>query len=217
MYLRRFSRLVIVTLAVIAVASSSAPALCAEAATQEQNLSLLKRIEADLAKKPDNTHLQLQHAEVLGLLKHYEEQIAEASRLIAKNPKLIDAHLIRSDGEANQKRYSEALVSLDKAICLGASNPELLMSKSRYLMHLKRYDEAIKCFGKVIDLEPSNGNAYHGRAICYMNSYGPCAEALRDMEKVALLRPSDDGAKKMIVILKRELALKPATSASHSN
>lgn len=217
MLLNRIVNLALSAALIFAVAGSIGPGWCGEAATQEQNLALLKRIEADLAKKPDNTLFQLQHAEVLGLLKRYDEQIAEASRLITKNPKLRDAYLIKSDGEANQKRYTEALVSLDKAIYLGAPNPGLLMSKSRYLMHLKRYDEAIKSFGKVIDLEPSNSNAYQGRAICYMNNFGPCAEALQDMEKVALLRPSDGEAKKMVSVLKRELTLKPSTRASQSN
>ena len=214
MFLKRFSSLTLVAAIVIAVAGSGEPASCTEAAAQEQNLALLKRIDADLAKKPDNTLLQLQHAEVMGLLKRYDEQIAEASRLITKNPKLRDAYLIKSDGEANQKRYTEALASLEKAICLGAANPGLLMSKSRYLMHLKRYDEAIKFLGNVIVLEPSNSDAYQGRAICYMNSFGPCAEALKDMEKVVLLRPLDSSAKEMVAVLKRELALNRSTHAS---
>jgi hypothetical protein len=43
---------------------------------------------------------------MMGLLKRYDEQIIEANKLLLKNPNLRDAYLIRSDGEANQKRYA---------------------------------------------------------------------------------------------------------------
>jgi tetratricopeptide (TPR) repeat protein len=110
---------------VIAVVGSSAPALSAEAATQDQNLALLKEIEADLAKKPNDVPLLLQHAATMGRLKRAEEEVAEANRLLKNNPKLRDAYLIRSDGEANLKRYGDAISSLDIAFKLGAPTPEL--------------------------------------------------------------------------------------------
>ena len=65
MIFNRFFRLALSLALVLEAAGSSGPGWCGEAATQEQNLALLKEIEADLAKKPDNTLFLLQHAEVL--------------------------------------------------------------------------------------------------------------------------------------------------------
>lgn len=213
MFLKRFSSLTLVAATVIAVAGSGEPASCTEAAAQEQNLALLKRIDADLAKKPDNTLLQLQHAEVMGLLKRYDEQIAEANVVIKKYPKLRDAYLIRSDGQTNLKMYAEAIVSLDMAFKLAAPTPKLLLAKVRCLMNSERYSEAIAALNKIVEAEPSNATAFDRRSLCYFSLYGPCEQALRDMEKVVSLRPSDASAKEMVAGLKRELTLKTSRPA----
>lgn len=206
-----FNRIVNLALSaalIFAVAGSIGPGWCGEAATQEQNLALLKRIEADLAKKPNDQLLNLQHAELMGLLGRFDEQILEANKLISKNSNLRDAYLIRSDGEANQKRYSEALLSLDKAFKLGTPTPRLLLTKARCLKNEKRYAEAIETLNKVISAEPSNVTAYDCRSICYFRLYGPCEKALKDMEKVVSLNPADAKAVDLVADLKRELKSK---------
>ena len=206
-----FNRIVNLALSaalIFAVAGSIGPGWCGEAATQEQNLALLKRIEADLAKKPNDQLLNLQHAELMGLLGRFDEQILEANKLISKNPNLRDAYLIRSDVEANQKRYSEALLSLDKAFKLGTPTPRLLLTKARCLKSEKRYAEAIETLNKVIGAEPSNVTAYDCRSICYFRLYGPCEKALKDMEKVVSLNPADAKAVDLVADLKRELKSK---------
>jgi|JI6StandDraft_1071083.scaffolds.fasta_scaffold66429_2 tetratricopeptide (TPR) repeat protein len=213
MLFKRFSRFVIVAAIVITVAGSGEPALCAEAATQEKNLAMLKVIEANLAKKPDDVTFQLQHAAILGRLERDEEQVAEANKIIRKNPKLRDAYLIRADGEANLKRYGDAIVSLDMVFKLGAPTPRLLLSKARYLRNEKRYADAIAIVNRVIELEPSNAGAYECRSYCYHFLYGACEQALKDMEKVVLLDPSDELAKRLVGDLKKELILKTSTSA----
>lgn len=211
-----FNRLFCLALSVaivIAVAGLSAPALSAEAATHEQNLALLKVIEANLAKKPDDVTYQLQHAAVLGRLERDEEQVAEVNKLIKKNPKLRDAYLLRSEGEANLKRYGDAIVSLDIAFKLGAPTPKLLLYKARYLRNEKRYADAIEIVNRVIELEPSNVGAYECRSYCYHFLYGACEQALKDMEKVVLLDPSDELAKRLAADLKKELMLKTSSTA----
>ncbi len=214
MFLIRFSSFAIGASVAIAVVVASAPALCAEAATQEQNLALLREIDANLLKKPDNILFQLQHAEMMGLLGRFEEQVAEANKLIKKNPKLVGAYVIRADGEANQRRYQDAILTLDLAFKLSAPTPDLLLFKASCLKNEKKYKEAIETADRVIEAQQSNFEAYKLRSICYFQMYGPCDKALRDMEKVVLLNPSDAKAKTVVASLKRELAVKPSTRAS---
>jgi len=213
MVLKRLSTLVMVAAMVIAVSGSSEPALCAEAATQEQNLALLRTIEANLAKKPNDVTYQLQHAAILGRLERDAEQISEANKLIEKNPKLRDAYLLRSEGEANLKRYGDAIVSLDMVFKLGAPTPELLFAMAKFLRNEKRYAEAIETVNRVIESEPSNISAYECRAFCYRRLHGACEQTLKDIEKVILLDPSDEKAKALAVNLKKELILKASGSA----
>lgn len=202
---------------IFAVAASIGPGWCGEAATQEQNLALLKRIEADLAKKPGDVTFQLQHAAIMGRLKRYEEQVAEASSLIKKDPKLREAYLILSDGQANQQRYAEALVSLDMAFKLGPPTPKLMLFKASYLKNEKRYKEAIETLNMVIAADSSNVTAYNFRSVCYFRLYGPCEKALHDMEKVVLLDPADSKARLLVEDLKRELRPTASAKASQSN
>lgn len=212
-----FNRIVNLALSaalIFAVAGSIGPGWCGEAATQEQNLALLKRIEADLAKKPNDQLLNLQHAELMGLLGRFDDQVAEANSLIKKYPKLAGAYVIRADGEANQMHYSDAILTLDLAFKLGPATPDLLLFKANCLKNEKRYKEAIDTVTKVIEAQPANFEAYKCRSVCYFRVYGACVQALRDMEKVVLLNPSDAKAKTVVASLKRELAGKAATSAS---
>lgn len=196
---------------VLAVGVSIAPVWCEEKATSEENLAMLEAIDADLAKKPNDIAFQLQHAEVLGKLKRYEEQIAEANRLLKRDPGLREAYLLRFGGEANLQLYAEALISLERAIKLGDPTPKLLFYKADCLKHEKRYSEAIKVLDQVIKASPSYYEAYRCRSICIYRLNGPCADALRDMEKVVLLNPSDVAAKNVVSSLKRELQLKTPT------
>jgi tetratricopeptide (TPR) repeat protein len=209
MFIRFFN----LALSAVTVVVLCGPAWCGEA-TQEQNLALLKQIEVDIAKKPNSILLKLQHAELMGLLRRYEEQVNEANTLLAKNPKLRDAYLIRADGEANQKFYAAALISLDRAFKLGAPTPKLLLYKARYLRNEKRYVEAIATVNSLLEVEPSNIDAYKCRSACYFRLYGPCEKALRDMEQVVLLDPSDTKAVALVSDLKRELAVKTSAGAS---
>lgn len=210
--LNRFFSLALSGAIVFAVGVSGGPAWCLEA-TQEQNLALLKAIDADLAKKPNDITFQLQHAAILGRLKRYDEQIAEANKLIRKDPKLREAYLIRSDGEANQKRYADAIASLDMAFKLGVPTPAVLLSKARYLRNERRYPEAIETAGRVIAAEPLNADAYKCRSACYFRLNGPCIEALRDMERVVSINPTDVAAKGLVEDLKSKLRSNPTIGA----
>ncbi|MDQ5933055.1 MAG: Anaphase-promoting complex, cyclosome, subunit 3, partial [Cyanobacteriota bacterium erpe_2018_sw_21hr_WHONDRS-SW48-000092_B_bin.40] len=134
-------------------------------------------------------------------------------KLIEKNPKLRDAYLLRSEGEANLKRYGDAIVSLDMVFKLGAPTPELLFAKAKFLRNEKRYAEAIETVNRVIESEPSNISAYECRAFCYRRLHGACEQTLKDIEKVVLLDPSNEKAKALAVNLKKELMLKTTSSA----
>ncbi len=201
----RFASLVLSGAIVLSFSGLSRTARCGDEPTQEQNLALLKEIDADLAKKPGDLVLQGQHAEMMGRLKRFNEQIAEANRMLGQNPKFRDAYLLRAHGEGNLKRNSEAIASLDKAFALGAPTPKLLLLKARYLKSEKRYREAIELLNQVIQAEPSNFTAYDYRSLCFFRLNGPCEQALQDMERVVLLNPKDVDAKVLLANLRRDV------------
>ena len=122
--------------------------------------------------------------------------------------------MIRADGEANQMHYTDAVRTLNLAFELGAPTPDLLLFKATCLKNEKKYKEAIETVSRAIEAQPSNFGAYKCRSICYFRLKGPCEQALTDMEKVALLNPSDAKAKTVVASLKRELSAKTSAGAS---
>ncbi len=82
----RFASLVLSCAIVLAVGVSFGTAWCGEA-TPEQNLALLKQIDADLVKKPGDLNFLCRHAELMGKMKRYQEEVSEASKIIGKFPK----------------------------------------------------------------------------------------------------------------------------------
>jgi tetratricopeptide (TPR) repeat protein len=214
MHFSRYSIIAIATAIVLSFAGLIGPVWCAEAAAREQNLVLLNEIEADLSKKPDDLVLQGQHAEMMGRLNRFDEQIAEANRILSKDPKFRDAYLLRAHGEGNLNRNAEAITSLNRAFALSPPTPRLLLLKAMYLKNEKRFDEAIGILNQVIQAEPSNYIAYDYRSLCFYRLKGPCENALQDMKKVVLLNPRDLGAKTLLANLRRDVRRKALTPSS---
>lgn len=205
MIFNRFFSMALSAAIVFAVGVSSGPAWCGEA-TQEQNLALLKQIEADLAKKPGDLKLLCQHAELLGRLHRYDEEVSEAAKIIGKFPNARDAFLIQAHGLGNIERSADAIKSLDKAFSLGAPTPELIVLKATHLRREKKYKEAIAVLSKVIEQHPGYSAAYDCRSVCYYRLYGPCRLALNDLEIESRLEPQNAETKTLIQALKKKLA-----------
>lgn len=204
-----FNRIVNLALSaalIFAVAGSIGPGWCGEAATQEQNLALLKRIEADLAKKPNDQLLNLQHAELMGRLHRYDEEVEEASAILKKDPRSRDAYLIQAHGFGMLERSADAIKSLDAAFSLGKPTPDLLVLKATHLRREKRYLEAVKILSKVIEEHPGYSEAYDCRSVCYYRLYGPCKLALSDLEIESRLEPQKQETKDLIKELRKKLA-----------
>ncbi len=202
----RFAKLVLSGAIVLSVAGSSGPAWCGEVATQEQNLALLKAIEADLAKKPGDLNLLCRHAEMNGRLHRYDEEVVEASKILAKFPNSRDAFLIQAHGLGNLERSADAINSLDRAFSLGAPTPELLVLKATHLRRQKKYKEAVAILSKVIEQHPGYSAAYDCRSVCYYRLYGPCKLALNDLEIESRLEPQNAEAKTLMLELRKKLS-----------
>lgn len=205
MIFNRFSSMALSAAIFVAFGVSSGPVWCGEA-TQEQNLALLKQIDADLAKKPGDLELLCQHAELMGKMKRYADEISDAAKIIAINPKLKDGYLLQAQGQAKLNRNAAAIASLNKAFEVGGSTHSQQILKARLLRREKRYSEAISIVDQVIRENPSDYNAYDCRAGCYYSQNGPCLRAISDLEAVVRLNPSDVEAKALVVDLRTKLA-----------
>ncbi len=205
----RFASLVLSGAIVLAVGVSFGPAWCGEAvnSTSEDQADLAK-IEAQLARKPNDLELQFQHAEMLGRLQRYEDEVAEADLMLIKNPKLRDAYLIKAHAEGNLNRYGDAVLSLDRAFQLGPPTAKLLLAKASHLKSQKKYLEAITLLNQITRSNPSECDAYLYRAFCYHQLYGPTVNELNDLETLSRLQPTNKQVQILIPEIKKGLASK---------
>lgn len=182
------------------------PAQCEE--TVKGNLeyqSDLAKIESQLAKTPDNIELQIRHAEVLGSLQRFEDEVAEANALLRKDAKLRDAYLIRAHGESNLRRYGDAVISLDKAFQIGPPTTKLLLAKASFLKSQKKYLEAISLLNQILKDSPSLQEAYLYRAFCNHQLYGPTVSELTDLETLSRLQPSNKKIQVLIAEIRKSI------------
>jgi len=196
----------IVAAASLAVVASGGPAWCRDAPIPEASRSQqLRVLESQMAVKPSDTNLLLQHAEILGLLLRFDEAIGDCDRVLRLDSKSRDAYLIKAQSLAGKKQYSGAVCSLDNAFKLGAPSAKQLLAKGSYLKRDGRYTEAVEIFNQVVKADPEEASAYMHRSYCYRQIYGPTERSLKDLEMVAKLKPDDADVKALIKDLRKSL------------
>lgn len=211
MILMRFSSLALSGAIVLAVGVSAGPALCGDPVKSKAEYHAdLAEIEAQLLKRPTDVDLLCRHAELMGRLNRFEEEISDATKIINIKPKLRYGYLLKAQGHAKLNQNLAAIESLNKAFEVGGATHSLLVLKARLLRREKRYSEAIATVDQVINENPSDSSAYDCRAGCYYAQFGPCSEAVSDLEAVVRLNPSDSGAKALISEMSRKIAAQAA-------
>ncbi len=166
----------------------------------------LARIEAQLAKNPGDVDLQVNRGIVLGELRRYEDEIAQANKLIANKVALRKAYLMQEHGLLRLKRYPEALSALNSAFLHGAPTPSELVVKANLLISNKQYAEALALSTKVISLTPDDSKAYRCRADCYFQLYGACEKCISDLEKCVALDPARQDVRQLLGEVRKQFS-----------
>lgn len=205
MMFNRFFSLALSGAFVLAFAVSSGPAWCLEA-TQEQNLALLKAIDADLAKKPGDVELQVRHMQALGVARRFDDELKEADLLIAKFPRLRAAHKGRMFAQVGLGNWSGAMTSIEQLKKLGALSASELATRGAILTRLGRYNDALLNLNQSISLDSSDAGSFFSRAECLFKLNGPSVDAVRNLEQTLKLDPSFPNAKKLLDYMRSKLA-----------
>ena len=119
----------------------------------------------------------------------YPEAVAEFTKAIELDPKLVDAYLLRGVAYLDGlKKYPEAIADLTKAIELDPKLVAAYSNRGLALDGLKKYPEAIADFTKAIELDPKLALAYNlrGQAFYFLEKN---VEAIADLTKAIELDP----------------------------
>lgn len=205
MIFNRFASLVLSGAIVLVVAGSAGPAWCGEA-TQEQNLALLKQIEADLVKKPGDLELQVRHMQALGVARRYQEELKEAEILIARNPHLRSAFKCQMFALVGLGNWPKAYVAIEQVRKLGPLSPSELAIRGAILSSLGQCREALTDLNESISRDSSDAVAFFSRAQCHFKLNGPSPLVVHDLEKTLRLEPDFPNAQKLLDFMNKKLA-----------
>jgi tetratricopeptide (TPR) repeat protein len=212
MFLKRFSSLAMVAAIVVAVTGSIGPVQCGEADKQEKNLALLKQIEADLVKRPEDLDLQVRHMQALGVAGRSQDQLREAEILISKYPHLRDAFKGQMFALIGLRNWSGAMTSIEQVRKLGPLSQSELTVRGIILTSLGNYREALRDLNESLSRDSSDAGAYFSRAECLYKLHGASPQVVHDLERTLKLDPDCRNAQKLLDFMNAKITSQSAAS-----
>lgn len=95
-------------------------------------------------------------ADTLGKAGHYAEAYGYWSRLVAKQPGAIDAHLNRSIAAGNAGRHDDAVQAAEEGLIRAPNDARLLGARALGLKNAGKVPEAVAAFDLAVKREPNN-------------------------------------------------------------
>jgi len=117
-----------------------------------------------------------------------EQDIAEATRTLANNPKDVAALQKRAGAYARRSQHDLALLDYAKAIELKPDDAALHYGRGLALQNLRRHEDAISAYDEVLRLAPAHANARNGRGNVN-RTLRRWDAALQDFEELIRTRP----------------------------
>lgn len=127
----------------------------------------LKEVEAKQKVAPNDFDLKVEHAQVLGKLGRYSEQLKEGNELLALRPKSVDLLYMVEATSACLRKYEDALKYNGRIIDLGNPDMHVYSRRALLLFLTSDYSGAIKCADKSIAEGASESEPSHDLLIAH--------------------------------------------------
>src|SRR5512133_491926 len=139
-----------------------------------------------------------------------QEAMENCNSVLAKEPNLKEALLIRSRIYAKLTEYPQAIDDLSKILYNNPEDKEMYLVRGNYYQEFTQHQQAINDFSKALLLDPKYSEAIYKRAFSYEQT-GDFKSAIRDYETLASLSEEDlvaqqhlNNARKRLFELNRE-------------
>jgi tetratricopeptide (TPR) repeat protein len=149
---------------------------------------------------PDNRDAQIRATQILLLGRRFEDAKARATTLLSRNPKDIDALLLRANALAFLKDPEGAINEIEEALKVQPNDSRTFVNLGAVRMGSGEATEAEAAFRKAISLEPSSVNAHLAFAN-FLWSAGRQAEAEQQLKQALSLQPRHLLANRMLGVL----------------
>src|SRR5262245_44648397 len=149
---------------------------------------------------PDNRDVQIKATEILLLGGRFDDAKARATTLLNRNPKDVDALLLRANAMAALKDPGGAITEIEEALKIQPNESRAFVNLGVVHKQSGEAAEAEAAFGKAIGLEPTSVNAHLAFAN-FLWSSGRQAEAEREIKQALSLQPQHLLANRMLAML----------------
>ena len=148
---------------------------------------------------PDDLPLQLATGSYLLAARRVSDALARADAVLARDPKNIDAHILRGNALGGLDRLEDALAEIEEALGLdparGATYTHLGLVESAR----GQTDAAEAAFNRAVELDPANVGSHLALANFYWAA-GRLADAERALAAASALDPDDQGTNRALAV-----------------
>ena len=149
---------------------------------------------------PDNRAVQLKAIELLLLAQRYDDAKARATTLLVKNPKDIEAMLLRANAMAQLKEVDQALAEVEEALKIQPNESRVFVSLGDVKMRTGDRQEAEAAFRQAVALEPASVGARMA-FVNFLWSSGRYDEAEQEIKQALARQPRHVLANRMLAAL----------------
>jgi putative PEP-CTERM system TPR-repeat lipoprotein len=149
---------------------------------------------------PDNRDVQIKAAELLLLARRFEDARARATAVVEKNPKDVEAILLRANAMAQLKELDAAVREIEEALKIEPDEGRAYLSLAEVQIRGGQKQEAEASFRRAIELEPSSAGARLGFAN-FLWLAGRPSEAEEQIKQALAAEPRHLLANRMLAAL----------------
>ena len=149
---------------------------------------------------PNNRDVQIKATELLVLAQRFDDAKARATALLQKNPKDVDAMLLRATAMAQLKELEGALKEIEDALAIHPDEERAYLTLADVQVRGGQRQEAEASFRRAIELEASSPNP----RLAYANflwSEGRASDAEREIRQAITVEPRHLLANRMLAAL----------------
>jgi predicted O-linked N-acetylglucosamine transferase (SPINDLY family) len=145
-----------------------------------------------LVLAPDDARTLHNRGHALMSLGRPREALKSFDRALVSEPHFADAYAGRGDAQEKLGELEAAVLSYDWALALAPGSAGVLNNRGTALQGLRRFDEALESYNQALAVEPDFLDALYNRGNLLWLNLRRFAEARRDLEIVARLKPDYD-------------------------
>jgi Flp pilus assembly protein TadD len=146
-----------------------------------------------LAVMPEDSGARARLIHLLVNAQEYDAAIAELDRTDAGKPPSLDSLRLRADIQIGQKKFADAIVTLQQAIALAPRDAQLIGGLGRVYLQKRDFVSAEKELKAALQIDRNNVMYWKDLSSTYYLS-GNCAATLATLDVIAKMEPPASGA-----------------------